>query len=105
MIFLKYHFPWFHFCLSHYFLIKVTNFYGIFIIASFQLVVQEKTQPGWIVHPQDLIINYGDEFTIESDGEQFTIKEIREMLSENLLSIFKSIYSSHATKQKMCFSP
>lgn len=42
--------------------IKVTNLYGIYITSSFQLTVQEITQPEWIVNPMDFILYYGEMF-------------------------------------------
>ncbi|TFH07152.1 MAG: hypothetical protein E4H14_09160 [Candidatus Thorarchaeota archaeon] len=41
--------------------IKVTNLYGIYITGSFQLTMQEISQPEWIVGPMDINLNYGDE--------------------------------------------
>ncbi|MFW9911989.1 MAG: right-handed parallel beta-helix repeat-containing protein [Candidatus Thorarchaeota archaeon] len=43
-------------------MVKVTNLYGIFITSSFQLSVQEVSQPEWIVSPTDLSFNYGERF-------------------------------------------
>ncbi len=61
--------------------VKVTNFYGISINASFQLVIQEITPPEWIVGPMNITVNYGEILdygliaTDESGIEEWAINE------------------------------
>jgi len=42
--------------------VKVTNIYGLYLIGSFRLIVQEISQPEWIVGPIDFSLDYGEEF-------------------------------------------
>ena len=42
--------------------VKVTTIYGLYIIGTFRLIVQEVSLPEWIVGPSDFVIHEGEAF-------------------------------------------